>query len=542
MSLRNLSIATRAGLAFGLIVILVIVLGAVSLVQMSGMRTSAAEIETNWVPSITALDDISKNIYRLRAATLRILVDRNPQTTQQTLERATALLNQIIESEKNYEKLISSQRERTLFDELHKVQASYLAEREAVLKFAKEGDYDSAVARFGTGALTQAADSVAKLLEDLAQLNEEGVQSAVHESADIYTSAQRTVIGLLVLVAVLTAVLALVITRSIVTPLGEAVRATEVVAAGDLSQDITVVGRDEPARLLAALKTMQQSLRTTIQSIADSSNQLASASEELHAVTEDSTRGLHQQNTEIEQAATAVNEMTAAVEEVARNAVSTSEASRESNTTAQHGREQVRQTVDSIGQLAADVTSTSQEVEQLAQRVHEISKVLDVIRSIAEQTNLLALNAAIEAARAGDAGRGFAVVADEVRALAHRTQQSTQEIEQMIGGIQSGTDRAVNAMQSSNGRARSTLEVAQAAGVALEQITQAISSINERNLVIASASEEQAQVAREVDRNLVNIRDLSLQTSAGANQTSAASQELSRLAVDLNNLVARFKV
>jgi methyl-accepting chemotaxis protein len=174
--------------------------------------------------------------------------------------------------------------------------------------------------------------------------------------------------------------------------------------------------------------------------------------------------------------------------------------------------------------------------------VREISKVLDVIRSIAEQTNLLALNAAIEAARAGDAGRGFAVVADEVRALAHRTQQSTQEIEQMIGGIQSGTDQAVGAMHSSNGRARSTLEVAQAAGTALEQIAQAIASINERNLVIASASEEQAQVAREVDRNLVNIRDLSLQSSAGANQTSAASQELSRLAVDLNSLVARFKV
>nr|WP_313404246.1 methyl-accepting chemotaxis protein [Pseudomonas sp.] len=542
MSLRNLSIALRAGLAFGLILILVVILGLVSLVQLSGMRQSAVEVETNWVPSIVALDDISKSVLRLRAFTLRILVDRNPETTRQTLERAKGLLDQIVEAEKAYEKLISSPEERALYDNLYAAQARYLAEREEVLKLAQSGDYDGAVARFGTGVLNQTADAVAKLLEELAQLNGKGVQSAVEESADIYNSAQRTVIGLLVLVAVLTAVLALVITRSIVTPLGEAVRATEVVAAGDLTQDITVVGRDEPARLLAALKTMQQSLRTTIQSIADSSNQLASASEELHAVTEDSTRGLHQQNTEIEQAATAVNEMTAAVEEVARNAVSTSEASRESNTTAQHGREQVRQTVDSIGQLAADVTSTSQEVEQLAQRVHEISKVLDVIRSIAEQTNLLALNAAIEAARAGDAGRGFAVVADEVRALAHRTQQSTQEIEQMIGGIQSGTDRAVNAMQSSNGRARSTLEVAQAAGVALEQITQAISSINERNLVIASASEEQAQVAREVDRNLVNIRDLSLQTSAGANQTSAASQELSRLAVDLNNLVARFKV
>lgn len=287
---------------------------------------------------------------------------------------------------------------------------------------------------------------------------------------------------------------------------------------------------------------MQENLRSTIQGISDSSNQLASAAEELNAVTEDSTRGLHQQNHEIEQAATAVNEMTAAVDEVARNAVATSEASRESDATAQQGRQQVIRTVDSINLLAGDVTTTATQVEQLAGQVRDISKVLEVIRSVAEQTNLLALNAAIEAARAGDAGRGFAVVADEVRALAHRTQQSTQEIEQMIADVHQGTDKAVHAMQTSNERARTTLEVARAAGEALDGITAAISQISERNLVIASASEEQAQVAREVDRNLVNIRDLSLQSSAGANQTSAASQELSRLAIDLNNLVARFRI
>ncbi|WP_414868544.1 methyl-accepting chemotaxis protein [Pseudomonas sp. IT-347P] len=287
---------------------------------------------------------------------------------------------------------------------------------------------------------------------------------------------------------------------------------------------------------------MQHNLRETIRQISESSSQLASASEELSCVTEDATRGLHQQSLEIEQAATAVNQMTAAVEEVASNAVATSQASRESDRIAQHGREQVQQTVASIEFLAEDVTNNASQVEDLAQKVHGISKVLDVIRSIAEQTNLLALNAAIEAARAGDAGRGFAVVADEVRALAHRTQQSTQEIEQMIGGIQQGTDSAVGSMQQSNVRARSTLELAKAAGVALEEIASAFTLINERNLVIASASEEQAAVAREVDRNLMNIRDLAMQTSAGANQTSAASQELSRLAVDLNSMVAKFSV
>ncbi|WP_445177093.1 methyl-accepting chemotaxis protein [Pseudomonas cichorii] len=287
---------------------------------------------------------------------------------------------------------------------------------------------------------------------------------------------------------------------------------------------------------------MQQNLRKTIEQISGSATQLASAAEELSAVTEESSRGLQQQNDELEQAATAVNQMTAAVEEVARNAVSTSQASQQSNETARLGRDKVVETVKAIEIMTRDVQSTSSLIEGLATQGREIGKVLDVIRAIAEQTNLLALNAAIEAARAGEAGRGFAVVADEVRALAHRTAQSTREIEQMVAGIQSGTGQAVDSMSLNTGRTRSTLDLAQAAGDALERITDAISQINERNLVIASASEEQAQVSREVDRNLVNIRDLANQSAAGANQTSAASHELSRLAVGLNTMVGRFVI
>ena len=168
--------------------------------------------------------------------------------------------------------------------------------------------------------------------------------------------------------------------------------------------------------------------------------------------------------------------------------------------------------------------------------------MLDVIRSVAEQTNLLALNAAIEAARAGDAGRGFAVVADEVRGLAKRTGESTREIESMIGSIKQGTGLTVDALQQTASRAQGTLEKAYTAGVALTEIADAVAGINERNLVIASASEEQAQVAREIDRNLASIRDLSVQTSAGAQQTSVATQELSRLAVKLNETVNRFRM
>ncbi|WP_371106457.1 methyl-accepting chemotaxis protein [Pseudomonas sp. CFII64] len=287
---------------------------------------------------------------------------------------------------------------------------------------------------------------------------------------------------------------------------------------------------------------MQSSLKSTIQQIASASDQLASAAEELTAVTDNGSRGLVRQNDEIQQAATAVTQMTSAVEEVARNAVSTSEASRTTSEQASNGRDQARSAVASINSATTEIAASTNMVKELAVQVRDIGKVLDVIRGIAEQTNLLALNAAIEAARAGEQGRGFAVVADEVRALAARTQASTGEIEGMINSVQASADQAVSSMGKSQSLVTDTQSLALATGEALELIAEGISQINDRNLVIATASEEQANVAREVDRNLVNIQDLSTQTAAGAHQTNASTQELSSLAISFNALVSRFRL
>lgn len=540
MLIRNLNVSARSVISFGLIGLMVVVLGLFSLNQMAHMRKESNEVDQNWLPSIVSLADLNAAMLRVRALTMRTMLVEGEglSSTKQSLAKLVedvGLLNA------TYAKLLTTTEEKAAYERFTSAQAQYFAEQHKIVGFVSQGEREQAV-QIMSGPINAHADEMTRALLDLQRINSNEAGRAADRALGVYETAFTWVVVTIVLAAIATIVLALLFTRSIVRPLHQAVEIAERVASGDLTRNFEVEGKDEPARLLAALKAMQQSLRSTIQGIADSSNQLASAAEELNAVTEDSTRGLHQQNHEIESAATAVNEMTAAVDEVARNAVATSEASRESDDTAQHGRQQVIKTVESIGLLAGDVTATAMQVEQLAGQVRDISKVLDVIRSIAEQTNLLALNAAIEAARAGDAGRGFAVVADEVRALAHRTQQSTQEIEQMIGDVHQGTDKAVTAMQASNERARATLEVARTAGEALDEITRAISQISERNLVIASASEEQAQVAREVDRNLINIRDLSLQSSAGANQTSAASQELASLAINLNELVARFRV
>nr|WP_025858547.1 methyl-accepting chemotaxis protein [Pseudomonas sp. CHM02] len=541
MSIRSLNIAPRAGLGFGVLALMVFALGGFALLQMANMRQQSDQVENNWLPSVMAVGEMSQDLLRIRALTLRLLVNRDPQALAQNEQKLSDLKNGLHKAQALYEALIVLPEERTLFDRFKVQEQQYLQRQEQVMGFSRVNQLDDAI-KVVNGEMNQLADELAATLHELVNLNKANANQAASLAQSVFSQSRSWVIGMIVLTALITIGLAVWLTRSIVLPLAQSLKVAQGVASGDLTGEISVSGNDEPARLQQALKGMQENLRDTIRRISESSNQLASASEELSCVTEDATRGLHQQNQEIEQAATAVNQMTAAVEEVASNAVATSQASRESDRIAQHGRAQVHQTVVSIEALATDVTDNVTQVEDLAQKVYGISKVLDVIRSIAEQTNLLALNAAIEAARAGDAGRGFAVVADEVRALAHRTQQSTREIEQMIGGIQQGTDQAVSSMQQSNSRARSTLDIAKSAGTALEEIASAFTLINERNLVIASASEQQAAVAREVDRNLMNIRDLAHQTSTGANQTSAASQELSRLAVDLNTLVARFSV
>ncbi|MRJ21489.1 methyl-accepting chemotaxis protein [Pseudomonas haemolytica] len=541
MSLRNMNIAPRAFLGFAFIGALMLLLGVFALNQMSKIRAATEDITSASVPSIRALDDFTQLTLRLRVLSYRLLTNREPDVQQNTLEAFELRNQQIRTAQGIYEKLITSTQERNAYDEYVRLLGQYHQIEERMKSLSRANQIDELRSLLNTELLNN-SEQVNAVLTRLLDINNDDANATNQQAKDQYDMAFNLVVGLLVVATALTLLFAWLLTRSITLPIARALEAAEEVAEGNLTRPITVDGNDEAGRLLAAMAKMQNKLRDTLQRIAGSATQLASAAEELNAVTDESARGLTQQNNEIEQAATAVNEMTSAVEEVARNAVSTSEASRNATTSAGDGRDLVQETVSAIERMSADVQATASLIGDLANESRDIGKVLDVIRGLADQTNLLALNAAIEAARAGEAGRGFAVVADEVRALAHRTQQSTSEIERMIGSIQTGTEHAVDSMRNSTERAESTLNIAKGAGMSLDTINTAIVEINERNLVIASAAEEQAQVAREVDRNLVNIRDLSVQSATGASQTSAASSELSRLAVDLNGMVGRFRL
>lgn len=541
MSLRNINIGLRLSLAFGLLVLVVFMLGGSSLININRMHTTGHAITENWMPSLDAIADLNLALMRFRIFTLRSTLDDTPAELANTKTRLENIKADLEKAGKHYQSLITEADERQLYAQLVSARDAYFSGSAEVINHMQNNDSVAAKTLIET-RLNKLADEMTQLLLKLNQVNEAGAQHAAKQSDAAYQNSRNAITISIVIALLLTLGLAILVTRSITQPIATAVAATEKVAAGNLTQRIEVTGNDEPARLLTALSLMQENLRSAISQIADSATQLAAATEELHAVAEDASRTLQNQNGEIQQAASAITEMSAAVDEVARNASGTAEDSNQSARLAHEGRDKVQHTVSSIENMTREFAKTSQQVEGLAEESKDIGKVLDVIRAIAEQTNLLALNAAIEAARAGEAGRGFAVVADEVRALAHRTQVSTREIEGMISKVQAGTQATVESMRGSVEYAQEALDIAGQAGAALDDIYKQVGKISERNLLIASASEEQAAVAREVDRNIVNISDFSTQSAAGANQTSASAQELARLATDLNGLVARFVV
>lgn len=346
----------------------------------------------------------------------------------------------------------------------------------------------------------------------------------------------------LILALFLGVVAALLITRQITGPLAQTLQAARRIASGNLSEDLRVDRRDELGLLQGAMQEMTLSLRELVGRIRDSVTQIASAAEELSAVTEQTSAGVNSQKVETDQVATAINEMTATVQEVARNAEHASEAANAAEHQTQEGNAVMAQAGAQLSKMTAEVESTAQAVEQLKQESNKIGSVMDVIKSVAEQTNLLALNAAIEAARAGEAGRGFAVVADEVRSLAQRTQKSTEEIEELIAGLHSGTQRAASRMESSREMAERTVELSGKVGEALDAIHRQVSSIQGMNQQIATAAEEQSAVAEEINRSVINVRDISEQTAAASEETSASSVELARLGGELQHLVSRFQL
>ena len=345
-------------------------------------------------------------------------------------------------------------------------------------------------------------------------------------------------------IAIVLTLLVLLISRSIVRPLEEAVDAMALIASGeaDLTRRLDTHGNDEITRLGQHFNSFTGQLQKVVVRLLDAARELGHSAGEVGSTAVQAQQHSDQQSQQMEQVATAINEVTYAVQDVAKNAEQASSETSAAQGRAQQGQHSIHGSLAKIGELSSTIEQAVQVIQALAGQSTRIGSVLEVIRSIAEQTNLLALNAAIEAARAGEQGRGFAVVADEVRLLAQRTQQSTAEIQAMIEHLQGQSEAAVKAIDASSQASRETVEQASEAGASLDAISQALHNLTSLNASIASATLQQSHVVEDINRSVTETAELSRQTAVAAQHSSESGRALNRLSSHLEQVLGQFRV
>jgi methyl-accepting chemotaxis protein len=493
-------------------------------------------------------NEVIKTVYGFRYAVIRLVTEMRAFMAfrrQQQVDNMNLYINQIKETIAKFEGYgdnLSFEQSEAI-DQIKEVLPTYMKNIDEMIQVQQSDGWrtDAYLLRTELGPLKK------KISDDLTTLSTQLRDQTADTSLHVLEDSQSTgfLVILLASIGMVIGVLAAWIIASNVTgELGKTVRAMHDIAEGegDLTQRLSVKGRDEIAQLSSAFNAFMAKVHDLVSRVSGAAAQLASAAEEMSVISGEANTNMEKQRNETEQAATAMNEMSATVQEVARNANSAAAAANDADATAAEGNKVVSNTISSINALASGIDNASDVINSVESDSDQIGTVLDVIRGIAEQTNLLALNAAIEAARAGEQGRGFAVVADEVRTLASRTQQSTEEIQGMIERLQSGARNAVSVMDDSREKAKVSVTEAAAAGQSLQSIATAVATISNMNTQIATAAEEQSAVAEEINRNVINVNEVSEQITSATGQIAMSSEELANLSNELQTLIGRFKI
>ncbi|MEX1058112.1 MAG: methyl-accepting chemotaxis protein, partial [Natronospirillum sp.] len=532
--MKTMSIKAISYLAFSVVSVLMAVIG---IVGVTGNGMSNNDLEHMYDQSVVGLAEMATFSGLVKESYIELLEaqtldPRTRFTEEQTAARQNQMERRNESIEGHWDKISQldlSPEERSIADAIGNDLAVYLTDGvEDATRLILNRDLITASNYIQNTIQVMFAD-LNERTSQLAQLRTKFAAQQRTHANERFTLLITGLTATLALALILAASISVYLTRLINTPLSHIKSALGDISGGRLDQTIQVFRRDELGDVCVGLSDMQANLRKMLDQIKPSSNQLSTTAHELTTVNNESTATIEEQNEKIEQAASAMNELSVAVESVAETAASTAIENAKSEQLSTTGAKQVDQSAQAISTVTDKIKAASQDADILVNHIERISTVLDVIREISGQTNLLALNAAIEAARAGESGRGFAVVSEEVRTLAHRTERSLQEVEQLVVAVQASSADVIQAIESSVTESDSAMLVAHHAKDALLEIAGLAASTHERNESVASATEQQAQVTREIDQNLTSIRDLSNHAASAAKQSLKAGASITEM-------------
>jgi methyl-accepting chemotaxis protein len=538
--INNMKIGIRLGLGFGLILLLLVILGLMGINGMGKINQSLESIISTNYSKIKLANDVDAKIGSLiEEIELMLLKDRAGKIeAKQEIDKLRVEYKGLMDK---LEKLETTDKGKELIAAAKTSLETAKKANNEVIELNLSNKTDQALTVFNKDAFPLDL-KIKGAFKAIIQYQEEQMELRVGEANKLFTSSQITsfiIIGVAMLLGML---IGFFITRSITRPLSDGVAVANALAAGDLTVAVESKSKDETGQLMEALKIMSENLRTIISQVSSTSTQVASAASQLYSTATQIATGAEEVAAQTGTVATAGEEMSATSGDIAQNCQMAAEGAQRASQAASNGVEVVERTVAVMGQIAEKVQNTAKTVENLGTRSDQIGDIIGTIEEIADQTNLLALNAAIEAARAGDQGRGFAVVADEVRALAERTTRATKEIGEMIKAIQKETKEAVSAMEQGVNQVKTgTIEAAKS-GEALQDILQQVNDVAMQVSQIATAAEEQTATTSEISGNMLQITEVVQQTSLGAHESATASAQLSGNAEELQRLVQQFKL
>jgi methyl-accepting chemotaxis protein len=515
MNLSDVRIGVKLGGVFLVMVLLTVLLGILSLMQITKIHDDTNDIATNWLPSISTLGKIQNLLNDTRRGELQHILDSTPDGKKKEADRIASNLPKLEAEGKKFEAMLDSPQEKQAWDKYVQSLKAYQATTPKFLELSNAGEsqHEAAIA-YLRGESRTTFRALFKATEDMEVLNIEGSNRSLTNSDQTFANAKLTTITIALIAAALGTFLGVFITRLVTAPISRAVDAAKKFSQGDLTSQIKAEGSDELAQLLQAMESMRESLSSVVANVRQGSESVATASAEIAQGNQDLSARTESQASALEETAASMEELSSQVKHNADNARQANQLASSASSVAVRG-----------GEVVGRVVDTMKEINDSSRKISEIISVID---GIAFQTNILALNAAVEAARAGEQGRGFAVVASEVRSLAGRSADAAKEIKSLISASVEKVEHGTTLVD--------------VAGTTMTEVVGSIRRVSDLVGEISSASNEQAAGVAQVGEAVTQMDQATQQNAALVEQMAAAASSLKTQANELVQTVAVFQV